>query len=500
MDKPKIYSRLWRLNHLYKIIDKKGEEVRFKLNPWQIILYTKEQELRKKVGKVWLAILKARQIWFTTYKIIDKLDKCLFYRNVTANIVAHSREKLEDIFMRVKFAYESMPNLIHLSDWTIRRKPIPKYDNKSAYFFPSQNSYFKVTLDSRSWTNTDLHVSEWAFIDDFTWMMRATIPASENADITIETTANWMNDFKWFWDNDTRFEKVFIPRFTDLSYQKQAPEWYKCMQELKYIQDRYNLSDNQMYWYEEKYKNDRDGTLQEYPSEPIDAFISSGNPFYNLQHIKEYPIIEWVIDEYNKDIIWYNKTKNNDCIIWIDFAEWLDHWDYTVIRIRDRKLKLIATYRWKIEPWEVCRLIEFFWNNWIKGIIWPERNNHWHTFLYAAKQYKRYNYIYQPKQDKNDKDKKKDGQRWWLTNMVTRPLMLDEHKDAINNNLLQMDKQLKDECNTFINKNWKPQADENCNDDVVMADAICLQMLKEPKKDNTKSTEIFTVSYDSVLY
>jgi hypothetical protein len=62
------------------------------------------------------------------------------------------------------------------------------------------------------------------------------------------------------------------------------------MEELKYLQDKYNLTDNQMYWYEEKYRNDKDGTLQEYPSEPIDAFISSGRPFYDLHVIKDYPV------------------------------------------------------------------------------------------------------------------------------------------------------------------------------------------------------------------
>jgi hypothetical protein len=42
-----------------------------------------------------------------------------------------------------------------------------------------------------------------------------------------------------------------------------------------------------------------------------------------------------------------------------------------------------------------------------------------------------------------------------------------------------MDQELQDECYTFVIKNTKPQADDNCNDDVVMADAICCQMLKE---------------------
>ena len=58
--------------------------------------------------------------------------------------------------------------------------------------------------------------------------------------------------------------------------------------------------------------------------------------------------------------------------------------------------------------------------------------------------------------------------------------MLDEHKELIKNKLMDMDKELQDECYTFIIKNRKPQADENCFDDVVMADAICCQMVKEP--------------------
>jgi hypothetical protein len=45
--------------------------------------------------------------------------------------------------------------------------------------------------------------------------------------------------------------------------------------------------------------------------------------------------------------------------------------------------------------------------------------------------------------------------------------------------LIQIDNPLKEECYTFVTKNSKPQAEENCNDDVVMADAICIQMLKE---------------------
>lgn len=476
-----LLSREWRLNHLYKIVDKKGQQVTFRMNKSQKKLFDTENKLRKEKWKVWLSLLKARQIWFTTYKLVDKLDKALFYSNTTVNIVAHNKDKLQEIFKRVKYMYDNVPESITLLDWRTRHKPKPKYDNRNEYYFPELNSTIKITLDSRSWTLTDCHISEWAFISNFIDMLRATIPAAENADITIETTANWMNEFKWFWDWDDRFEKMFFPWFDQEEYQQQAPDWYKCMDELKYLQDKYDLSDNQMYRYEQRYKNDKDGTLQEYPSETIDAFISSWRPFYDLHKIRDYKInSDYQIDSEYKELRRYKKEKTNEAIFWIDFSEWLENWDKTVIRVRDRQWWLICTYRWIIEPWDVTLIIEHIRKLWIKWVIWPERNNHWHTFLYAAKPFSWYGKIYTPKADKNDFIDKTIWKRWRLTNLITRPLMLDEHKKAIQDWIIEMDDQLQKECMTFVKKNWKPQADDNCNDDVVMADAICLQMLKEP--------------------
>ena len=498
--KPLLLSREWRLNHLYKIVDKDSETVTFKLNPWQRILFDKENKLRKRTGKVWLKILKARQIWFTTYKLIDKLDKAIFYSNTNVNIVAHNREKLQEIFKKVKFTFENIPDEIRMSDGRIWRKPIPKYDNTNEYYFPDKNSTIKITLDSRSWTLTDCHISEWAFIDKFKDMLRATLPSAEQADITIETTANWMNEFKEFWDNDDRFEDIFFPRFADPNYKKKAPEWFVVMEELKYIQDKYKLDNDQMFWYEEKYRNDKDWTLQEYPSEPIDAFISSWRPFYDLNWVKDYPIVTGEADEFHKWLVRYNKKKTKNAIYWIDLAEWLDHWDYSTIRVRDRNLDLIATYRGKADPEDMTKITNYIWENWIEWVIAPEKNNHWHTYLYAAKSFKRYSKIYIPKKATDDEVEDKDGQRGWLTSLVTRPMMLDEHKEMVKNGLLQMDEELKREIFTFVIKNRKPQADDSCNDDVVMADAICCQMLKTPTYDDKKQTEVITVNYDDELY
>jgi hypothetical protein len=63
-----------------------------------------------------------------------------------------------------------------------------------------------------------------------------------------------------------------------------------------------------------------------------------------------------------------------------------------------------------------------------------------------------------------------------------------------------MDKELQDECYTFIVKNKKPQADELCYDDVVMADAICCQMLKTPIFRDQEKTQVVTINFDNELY
>ena len=77
--------------------------------------------------------------------------------------------------------------------------------------------------------------------------------------------------------------------------------------------------------------------------------------------------------------------------------------------------------------------------------------------------------------------------------------MLDEHKQAINEKLLDVDEHLKEECYTFVVKNSKPQAEENCNDDIVIADAICIQMAKQSSKKPIHMEQTQPQSFDSYM-
>jgi hypothetical protein len=152
-DEPPPYSDLLskrkRLENLYYIIDKNGQEVPLTLN-WA------QQELDE---NRWykMIILKARQLGCTTFWAIDFLDDCFWQSNLSAGIIAHRKEDAEAIFKRkVKFAYDRMPA------WT---KEINSATNdRSGELAFKNGSSYRVSTGFRSGTNQRLLVSEFGKI------------------------------------------------------------------------------------------------------------------------------------------------------------------------------------------------------------------------------------------------------------------------------------------------------------------------------------------------
>ena len=87
----------FRLNTLYHIKDKTGKKVLFtpNLEQEQFYLDTHGRDI----------ILKARQLGFTTFKMISDLDDCLFKPNHSAGCICHNLEDAKDIFRnKIKYA------------------------------------------------------------------------------------------------------------------------------------------------------------------------------------------------------------------------------------------------------------------------------------------------------------------------------------------------------------------------------------------------------------
>ena len=142
-------NRFWRLNHLYYILNQKGERILFKLNVVQHTLY---------FALWWLNIIpKSRQHGITTFIAIFMLDVCLFNSNVRAGIIAHKFVDAKRIFRdKIRYAYENLPEDLKAE------RPLAKDDAQELMF--SNNSGIYVATSMRSGTLQYLHVSEYGWI------------------------------------------------------------------------------------------------------------------------------------------------------------------------------------------------------------------------------------------------------------------------------------------------------------------------------------------------
>ena len=175
------------------------------------------------------------------------------------------------------------------------RDPVEKMKNPG---FKSSIRCVPATGSSvgRSYTLTNVHASEAAFwprmYDVFTALFQA-VPAEPGTSIIVETTPNGFNEFKKFWDDsvagNTDFIPLFFPWYEDPDYRKPVPPGTKWTAEELKMQELYGLDDEQLSWRRWCITNNMAGQeeqfKQEYPSNPEEAFLMSGNPFFDNETV-----------------------------------------------------------------------------------------------------------------------------------------------------------------------------------------------------------------------
>lgn len=88
-----LHSKAWRLNNLYRIVDRDSNSIPFRLNSVQndVLgnLHTRN------------LILKARQLGMSTFAVLYLLDSVLWQHNISAGIVSYSLEHAQHIFKKI---------------------------------------------------------------------------------------------------------------------------------------------------------------------------------------------------------------------------------------------------------------------------------------------------------------------------------------------------------------------------------------------------------------
>lgn len=272
-------DRVWRLEHLYKITDSYGAVVPFKLRPAQRKLVEDLHYLN--------IVLKARQEGFSTLILLIALDCCIFNDHFAAGLIADTKVNAENLLVRAKFAYASMPDEI--------QKLVPIVSDNSTMMQFANGSSIEVGVSLRSSTKNFLHISEYGKIcakqpDKATEIKSGSLNTLAARQLAfIESTAEGKGgDF---------FEKCKQARAIDDAGREPADMEWKFHFFAWWMEPRYSseqpytlakedveyfaalerehgvsLTIQQRWWYAAKRKEQGDDMLKEFPSTPDEAF------------------------------------------------------------------------------------------------------------------------------------------------------------------------------------------------------------------------------------
>jgi len=287
-----IHNKLWRLNNLYRIVDKNGSSVPFKLNDVQKVV-----ALDKHKRKL---ILKARQLGMSTYAVLDLLDDVLFNENLAGGIVSYSLEHAQHIFKRIiGHALDTMlPEL----------KPLVGIVTQSAREITFTNgSFLRVDTSLRGGSYQSILVSEFGKT-----CARSPQKAEEvitgtlqtvgiNGKIVIESTGEGNSGY--FAEMVQNAVIRGNDNLSDLEYCLYFFSWnkekaYRTSQEISYdieLTDYFDklekelditIDQQQRYWYAQQKKVLGEKITQEFPSTPQEAFLSNSDAYYYATYIE----------------------------------------------------------------------------------------------------------------------------------------------------------------------------------------------------------------------
>ncbi len=484
--KNKFLDPDFRIKNLYKIVNKDGKLVKFVPNEHQLLVL-KDPALLK-------AILKARQIGFSTACIIQMLDRTLFNRNQTSVILAHEQDSITKLFRIVLRAYKYMDDKLK-----------PKLERgggaKHELYFPAINSRIYCDLESRGDTIQNLHISEFGLMknDD---RVKATLDAvpMRTGRITYESTAFGLNHFYDLWFAPNRAEKkFFFPWFIFPEYSlptKKIEDYSEEEDELiikAATHFKIRITDEQIAFRRWKIAQKGGGTngerhfIQEYPEDEQSCFLTSGNAVFNLFHIRKMlnnapqPV---KIDGLIK--IFKFPEKNRSYVAGADCAEGVGGDKSYGVVLDARSREVVATLCADVKPYEFAELLNKMCTYFrAPGRPFPmlavERNNHGHAVLLQLEEHIRYsNLFYRIKSTDQTGKQIKDDRPGWVTDKVSRPIMINAFVDAVENSYLTLnDPYIINECLTLVNNEGKIEAAENKCDDSIIASSIALQLAIE---------------------
>ena len=476
-----------------KIRTKEGKIAPLKLRPAQKILEEAVVKQMASEGKVRVIILKARQQGLSTY-VGGYLYFSVSQRKAAkAMVITHHSDSTRALFDMTKRYHENCPEIL---------KPHTKYSSRRELSFDVLDSSYVVATAGgeaigRGETLTHVHASELAFWNKTTALenwngLTQAVPNAPGTAIFVESTANGVSGiFYDLWkgavEGTNGYVPVFIPWFMDPDYREPVPENFERTPEEEELAEKYDLDDEQLMFRRRKVaQNGIDLFKQEYPSEPEEAFLTTGRPVFNPEQLQEnmgnardpearlaLEGEEWLNNARGELTMYRKHDPGEQYVIGADVAMGVRGGDYSVAQVLDSKKRQVATWRGHIHPDYYATVLYHLGMFYNTAHICVENNGH--GLLTCTRLAKDMNYpsFYTEVQvDKiSDKETVKLG---FSTTAKTKPMVIDELRAAVRDGDIELnDKVTIREMLTYIvTETGAMEAEQGCYDDCVMSLAL----------------------------
>lgn len=436
-----------------------------------------------------LVCLKARQIGFSTCVSAGSFWEVFFHPHWTTLFLSRKEDDAKELLAKARLGYESLPQ------WMRDRGPKRTTNNSTELRFDNGSvieSLPSKDNPARSRSARRVVADEYAFFEDQIASFASFKPTIDNgAYLLLMSTANGLGDeFERLIKGARASEKNGGWPLKDSSFQPNnfAFRFYSW----RARKDR----DND--WYERQKADYLPHKLaQEFPSDPDEAFLLSGNLVFDPDIVGEWEprpgtkgeLIDGdFIPHMDGDLeIWAYPLKGAAYVIGADVAEGHEWGDWSVAHVirvaTGEHVATLRTHRQVDEYGEALRELGKFYNWALLGV---ESNNHGKACLLILKQLKYpkmyYRWIYDRKRQHRTE------QLGWNTTEQSKATMISTLWRAMRNNyVVTWDEKLRGEMLTyrrFMSKDGKMQRmGGQPHDDHVMAHAIAVMMLQHAGVD-----------------
>lgn len=483
--------RRYRKDYLFfapkvlKVQTMQGRMVPFVLNGPQLIVHVIIEKIRASGRLVRIIGLKARRMGFSTYFSGRFYHLTSWHRNRYASQVTHEPEATDTLFKMIKRFYNCTPKWL---------RPSTLYNNTSLLEFNRKdgqglNSGFRVaTAEKKDYGSGQLihychlsEVSKWPNPKDTDSLLTSIlqcVPDEPETEVVFESTAKGIGGafYDRFWaaryrywverldkdgnpviketinenaDPSNIYTSIFLPWFVFDLYKAQVPPDFKLIPSDKpeecevTIKKFYGLSDEQIYWRRLTIANKCNGSVetfnQEYPSNPMHAFLGTGRPVFDnakllkLRDAAPIPVAryecltgmgQWITRPTDGRLrVWKEPKRGRFYVIGADVAEGLVHGDFSSADVIDHVTgEQVAQWHGHIDADQFGMVLYYLGKRYNDAWIGVERNNHGLTALTILVNMGYRNLYAEMVPEPPGKPRKRYG---WLTSNATRPLIID---------------------------------------------------------------------------